>query len=115
MRVVVAGAVAWVDRGCIRRELSALPIHAVVVHGDGPGPDALGGQVATELGLTGVPMAKSQQDYARYRRRAHKGLNERMLAGAPRCWCSTRRSARAGGRSTWWTWLATRASRCGRL
>jgi hypothetical protein len=82
MRVVVAGAVAWKDDDLIRRELLTLPPHAVVVHGDSPGADALAGQVAAELGLAVVPMAKSQADYTRYRRGAWKGLNERMLVGA---------------------------------
>ena len=80
MRVIVAGAVAWVDTEAIRRELAKLPPGATVVHGDSPGADAIAGQVATQLGLAVEPMAKSKPDYAKYRRAAWKGLNERMVA-----------------------------------
>jgi hypothetical protein len=80
MRVIVAGATAWSDAEAIRRELVKLPAGAVVVHGDTPGADALGGQVAAELGLAVEPMAKNEADYAKYQRGAWKGLNERMLA-----------------------------------
>ncbi len=80
MRVIVAGAVAWSDAEAIRRELAGLPAGAVVVHGDSPGADAAAGRVAAELGLAVEAMAKSPADYARYRRAAWKGLNERMLA-----------------------------------
>lgn len=80
MRVVVAGAVAWVDVEAIRRELSKLPPGSVVVHGDCPGADALAGAVARELGFVVEPMAKNADDRVRYKRAAWKGLNERMLA-----------------------------------
>jgi hypothetical protein len=80
MRVLVAGATAWHDAEAIRRELVKLPPGTTIVHGDSPGADALAGQVAAQLGFTVEPMAKNQQDYARYRRGAWKGLNERMLA-----------------------------------
>src|SRR4051812_11161220 len=79
MRVVVAGAVAWVDADAIRRELSKLPPGSVVVHGDCPGADALAGEVARGLGFAVEPMAKSAADRSRYKRAAWKGLNERML------------------------------------
>ena len=85
MRVVVAGATAWSDVEAIRRELAKLPVEAVVVHGDAPGADVLAGQVAAQLGLVVEQMAKTKEDYAKYRRGAWKGLNERMLAsGAAR-------------------------------
>lgn len=80
MHVIVAGAVAWTNVETIRRELAKLPAEAVVIHGDSPGADALAGRVAAELGLAVEPMAKKKADYARYKRGAWKGLNERMLA-----------------------------------
>jgi hypothetical protein len=83
MRVIVAGATAWADAEAIRRELAKLPADAVVIHGDAPGADALAGQIAAQLGLVVEPMAKSKEDYARYRRGAWKGLNERMVASGP--------------------------------
>jgi hypothetical protein len=79
MRVIVAGATTWSNAEPIRRELARLPTGATVIHGDAPGADLLAGQVATELGLAVEPMAKNKQDYAKYRRGAWKGLNERML------------------------------------
>lgn len=80
MRVIVAGAVAWADAEAIRRELSKLPPNTTVIHGDSPGADTLAGQIAAELGFAVERMAKSQADYAKYKRAAWKGLNERMLA-----------------------------------
>ena len=80
MRVIVSGAVAWADEAAIRRELEKLPAGSTVIHGDCPGVDAIAGAVAAELGFTVEPMAKSAPDYAKYRRLAWKGLNERMLA-----------------------------------
>jgi hypothetical protein len=80
MRVVVAGATAWSNVEAIRRELAQLPAGAIVIHGDAPGADALAGQVAAQLGLAVEPMGKTRKDYAKYRRGAWKGLNERMLA-----------------------------------
>jgi len=80
MRVIVAGATAWSNAAAIRRELARLPAEATVIHGDAPGADLLAGMVAAQLGLAVEPMSKSKQDYARYRRAAWKGLNERMLA-----------------------------------
>jgi hypothetical protein len=80
MRVIVAGAVAWVDAGAIRRELEKLSAGTVVIHGDCPGADALAGLIATELGFTVEAMAKNAADRSRYQRAAWKGLNERMLA-----------------------------------
>jgi hypothetical protein len=80
MRVIVAGSVGWSDAEAIRRELARLPAGATIIHGDAPGADTLAGQVASQLGLAVEPMSKSKQDYARYRRAAWKGLNERMLA-----------------------------------
>ena len=81
MRVIVAGAVAWADEAAVRRELAKLPAGATVIHGDCPGADELAGRIAAELGFAVEPMAKNQDDYAKYRRAAWKGLNERMLAG----------------------------------
>jgi hypothetical protein len=81
MRVIVAGAVAWVDEGAIRRELTKLPTGTVVIHGDCAGADALAGRIATELGFLVEAMAKNAADRVRYGRAAWKGLNERMLAG----------------------------------
>jgi hypothetical protein len=80
MRVIVAGATAWSDANAIRRELARLPPGTEIIHGDSPGADALAGQVAAQLGLAVLAMAKNRDDYARYRRGAWKGLNERMLA-----------------------------------
>lgn len=81
MRVIVAGAVAWDNAAAIRRELEKLPPGTVVIHGDCPGADAIAGAVAAELGFAVEAMAKNDDDYARYKRAAWKGLNERMLAG----------------------------------
>lgn len=80
MRVIVAGAVAWSDADAIRRELAKLPAGTTIIHGDCSGADALAGQIAAELGFTVEPMAKSKEDFAKYKRGAWKGLNERMLA-----------------------------------
>lgn len=80
MRVIVAGAVAWVDINAIRRELSKLPSGTTIIHGDSPGADAIAGQVAAQLAFTVEPMAKNKLDYSKYRKAAWKGLNERMLA-----------------------------------
>lgn len=80
MRVIVAGAVAWADVDAIRRELATLPTGSVVIHGDCPGADAIAGAVAADLGFAVEPMAKTPPDFAKYRRAAWKGLNERMLA-----------------------------------
>ena len=80
MRALVAGATAWADAEAIRRELVKLPSGTIVVHGDSPGADALAGQVAAQLGFVVESMAKGKQDYAKYKRGAWKGLNERMLA-----------------------------------
>ena len=80
MRVIVAGAVAWADEVAIRRELAKLPAGSVVIHGDCPGADEIAGRVAAELGLAVEAMVKSDADYAKYRKGAWKGLNERMLA-----------------------------------
>jgi hypothetical protein len=80
MYVIVAGAVAWTNEEAIRRELAKLPAGVTVIHGDSPGADALAGRIARELGLGVEAMAKSKADYAKYKRGAWKGLNERMLA-----------------------------------
>jgi hypothetical protein len=80
MRVIVSGAVAWADVEAIRRELAKLPAGSTVIHGDCDGADAIAGAVAAELGFAVEPMAKTPPDYAKYRRAAWKGLNERMLA-----------------------------------
>jgi hypothetical protein len=80
MRVIVAGAVAWADIEAIHRELAGLPAGTTVIHGDSPGADALAGRVAAMLGFTVEAMAKNAEDYAKYRRAAWKGLNERMVA-----------------------------------
>jgi hypothetical protein len=83
MRVIVAGAVAWADRSSIHRELAGLGPGAEVIHGDSPGADKLGGEVAAELGHRVRAMAKNPQDRARYGRDAWKGLNERMVQERP--------------------------------
>jgi len=80
MRVIVAGASNWTDAEAIARELAKLPPGATVIHGDAPGADALAGAAAARLGFRVEPMAKNREDYARYKRGAWKGLNERMLA-----------------------------------
>ena len=81
MRVIVAGSTTWTNAERIREALLALgdsPVH--VIHGDAPGADALGGEVAAQLGYSVQPMAKNDEDYRRFGRGAWKGLNERMLA-----------------------------------
>jgi hypothetical protein len=80
MRVIVAGATAWSDAEAICRELTKLPAETTIIHGDASGADTLAGQVAAQLGFMVEPMGKTKQDYAKYRRAAWKGLNERMLA-----------------------------------
>jgi hypothetical protein len=80
MRVIVAGAVAWADEVAVRCELAKLPTGSVVIHGDCPGADEIAGRVAAALGHAVEPMAKSKDDYAKFRKAAWKGLNERMLA-----------------------------------
>jgi hypothetical protein len=80
MRVIVAGAADWTDAEVIARELARLPPGATEIHGDAPGADALAGAAGARLGFRVEPMAKNRKDYARYRRGAWKGLNERMLA-----------------------------------
>jgi hypothetical protein len=80
MRVIVAGASDWTDVEAIARELAKLPPGTTVIHGDAPGADALAGAAAARLGFRVERMAKNREDYARYKRRAWKGLNERMLA-----------------------------------
>lgn len=80
MRVIVSGAVAWSNAAAIRRELAKLPAGSVVIHGDCSGADEIAGRTAAELGFGVEPMAKAPPDYAKYRRLAWKGLNERMLA-----------------------------------
>ena len=80
MRVIVAGAADWTDAEAIARELAKLPPGTTVIHGDAPGADTLAGAAAARLGLNVEPMAKNREDYARYKRGAWKGLNERMLA-----------------------------------
>jgi hypothetical protein len=80
MRVIVSGAVAWADEAAIRRELAKLPAGSTVIHGDCTGADEIAGRVAADLGFAVEPMDKNDDDYAKYRRGAWKGLNERMLA-----------------------------------
>jgi hypothetical protein len=80
MRVIVAGASDWSDAEAIARELAKLPPGTTVIHGDAPGADALAGAAAARLGFRVEPMAKNREDFARYKRGAWKGLNERMLA-----------------------------------
>ncbi len=80
MRVIVTGSTLWTDEEAIRRELRQLPEGTVIIHGDCPGVDALAGRIAREMGLIVEAMAKSEEDYRRYRKGAWKGLNERMLA-----------------------------------
>jgi hypothetical protein len=80
MRVIVAGAVRWLDVEVILRELSKLPADTTIVHGDCEGVDALAGEIAARLGFRVEAMAKCDQDFASYGPQAWKGLNERMLA-----------------------------------
>jgi hypothetical protein len=80
MRVIVAGAVDWTDAEAIARELAKLPPGTTVIHGDAPGADSLAGAAAARLEFGVEPMAKNREDFARYKRGAWKGLNERMLA-----------------------------------
>ncbi len=80
MRVIVAGSTTWDNEEAIRKELALLPKETVVIYGDAPGADEIGGRIAGEMGLAVEPMVKSDEDYRRFRRGAWKGLNERMLA-----------------------------------
>lgn len=80
MRVIVAGATGWTDEASIRRELANLSPGTVVVHGDSPGADEIGGRISRELGLPVEAMAKNIDDRQKHGRLAWKGLNERMLA-----------------------------------
>ena len=80
MRVIGAGAAGWTDAEASARELARLPPGATVIHGDAPVADALAGAAAARLGLRVEPMAKNREDFARYKRGAWQGLNERMLA-----------------------------------
>ena len=79
MKIVVAGSTTWDNADSIRSQLQSFPADTVVVHGDTPGADELGGQVARELGFTVKPMAKNDSDYEQFKEVAWKGLNERML------------------------------------
>lgn len=79
MRIIIAGAMSWKNRASIRQELESLPSETIVVHGDAPGADALGGVVAKELGFKVKEMTKNSSDYKKYKRGAWKGLNERMI------------------------------------
>ena len=85
MRVIVAGATGWTNEFSIRRELANLSPGTVVVHGDSPGADEIGGRIPHEFGLPVEAMAKNNEDRQKHGRLAWKGLNERMLAtGASR-------------------------------
>lgn len=80
MRIIVAGSTTWTNREVIREQLRSLPAGTVIVYGDAPGADAIGGEIASELGLATEPMVKNEADYKQYGPVAWKGLNERMLA-----------------------------------
>ena len=79
MRVLLTGSTSWTDAAAIRRELTSLPPTAVVLHGDCPGVDEVGGRIAAELGLAVERWAKDEADAACYGDLAWQGLNERML------------------------------------
>lgn len=79
MRVIVAGSTQWDDADAIHRELVELSSDSVVIHGDAPGADQIGGEIARQIGLSVEPIAKNSKDYRRYRRGAWKSLNERMI------------------------------------
>ena len=79
MRVLLTGSTTWADAAAIRRELTKLPADAVIVHGDCPGVDALGGEIARHLGFAVELWCKDDSDVARHADAAWKGLNERML------------------------------------
>jgi hypothetical protein len=70
MRVLVTGATTWRDAERIREELRHLPMGGIIIHGDAPGTDALAGQVACELGLIVIRMAKNSADELCHGRRA---------------------------------------------
>lgn len=80
MKVIVAGSTTWENAEAIRKELANLAEGSIVIYGDAPGADALGGVVAEELGLRAEAFAKNKKDYQKYKRGAWKSLNERMLA-----------------------------------
>ena len=79
MRIIIAGSSTWENSSSIRAVLESYPDSTTVVHGDSPGADEIGGQVAEDLGMKVEPMSKIQDDYRRYRRGAWKALNERMI------------------------------------
>lgn len=83
MKIIIAGAMSWKERRSIREELEPLSRDTIVIFGDAPGADALGGEVAKELGFPVKPMAKNAEDYRQYKKGAWKGLNERMIARGP--------------------------------
>lgn len=81
MRVVISGAVKWNNAELIRSELSKLPKETTIIHGDAPGADALGGEIAKmEFGYSVEKFEKNSDDYRKYQRGAWKALNERMIA-----------------------------------
>lgn len=52
MKVLVTGSREWTNEDIIRRELSALPVGTIIVHGACPwGADAIADRVAVELGF----------------------------------------------------------------
>ena len=80
MRVIIAGAEKWSDEAAIRRTLQDLPADTTVIHGDCPGADRIGGQVAADLGYQVEMFEKNKADYEKYKRGAWRSLNERMVA-----------------------------------
>ncbi|MDM5177899.1 SLOG family protein [Massilia sp. DJPM01] len=79
LRVLVTGSTTWDNPDTIRRALSPLPPHSVIVTGDTPGADACAMAVATELGLTVQRMQKNRADQLAFPGEAWRGLNQRML------------------------------------
>ncbi|MDQ1830847.1 SLOG family protein [Massilia scottii] len=80
LRVLVTGSTTWDKPETVRRALSQLPPHSVIVTGDTPGADACAMAVATGLGLTVQRMKKNRADQRAFPGEAWRGLNERMLA-----------------------------------
>lgn len=78
--MLVTGSTTWDNPDTVRRALSQLPPHSVIVTGDTPGADACAVAVAAELGLSVQRMKKNRADQRAFPGEAWRGLNERMLA-----------------------------------
>lgn len=76
VRVIVCGSRNWTNRDVIRRELQALPAHAIVVHGNCRGADRIAGRIALSLGLITEPYPA---DWTKHGKAAGPIRNQQML------------------------------------